>query len=358
MPTTSKRSRRAAALTAAVVALATAGGIAAASPAAADSRLLIGLGDSYSTGAGIPPEDQNLRDCPRSTQAYPMVAAAELGFTGQNHACGGAVLDDFTNTSRRGAPPQTADIGGADILTWTMGGNDVGGPRGVLESSSSAASMASFAAAAAALRPELVAAYTDVQRAAPGAQMFILGYPDIVPDSQQALEACLGATAQGLVAADIHHNVELLNAAIAAAAATVGATFVDTSASFDGHEMCTPEAYANAPDERSPESPGGSLHPNQAGHLMMAADLIAAIGGPDQPPPPAPAPPAPGPPVPAPPAPGPPAVGPPSIPGLSPEERAAARAVAVALLERIRDAGDRPGLDLSSLRDRFGAGGR
>jgi len=321
---------------AALAVLVLAGAIATATPASADNRLLVGMGDSYSTGAGIPPVDPGgtvggADQCVRSPAAYPMVAADELGFAGQNVACGGAVLSDFTAPSRRGAPPQVSAIGDADVIAFTMGGNDVGGPGGVLESSRSVASMAAFAASVEALGPQLVAAYLDVQGAAPAAGVYVLGYPDIVPDTQQALESCLGARAAGLTASDIHHNVDLLNAVIADAAARTGAVFVATTPSFAGHEMCTNDAYANAPEEPAPASPGGGLHPNEAGHLAMAAALIGAIGGTDQPSPP-----------PATPGPeNPPATGPSPIPGpvLSPQERAAARAVAAALLERIRATG-------------------
>lgn len=334
--------RRGAALAGLTAALVLAG-VAAAGPSYADPppegpRLLIGLGDSYSTGGGIPPADLSSETCHRSQRAYPLVAADELGFAGENVACGGAVLADFTSTSRRGEPPQITGIGGADIVAFTMGGNDVGGPGGVLESGADAASMAEFAAQVEALSPQLVAAYTDVQRAAAGAVLYVMGYPDIVPRTQQALDSCLGARARGLVAADIHYNVALLNAAIEAAAAAVDAVFVDTSPSFAGHEMCTAEAYANAPGELAAESPGGGMHPNELGHLVLAADLLAAIGEPGSPPP------APGPP--ADPRPGvPPVVGPPSVPqppGLTRQERAAAWAAAVALRHRIATWGGGP----------------
>jgi len=356
-PTPGRRHRLRQALAVAAAALVLVGVTAAATPAKADppapagppaaaaSRLLIGMGDSYSTGGWIPPVDPSSGLCNRSLHAYPLVAAGELGFDGQSVACGGAVLADFTSPSRRGAPPQTTDIADADILAWTMGGNDVGGPGGVLDSGADAASVTDFAAAVDALTPQLVAAYGDVQRAAPRAQMFVLGYPDIVPRTQQALEACLGARAAGLDIDDIHRNVALLNDAIGSAAAAAGAVYVDTSPSFAGHEMCTVDPFANAPEERAPTSPGGGMHPNERGHLMLAADLIAAIGTPAGPPvtdPPVPAPPVTDPLVPAPPVVGPPAI---PIPGLTPQERAVARVIAVALQHRIRGGDGHPGMD-------------
>lgn len=324
--------RRPSILSATLAALVMSGVIATAAPAQAATLLLVGMGDSYSTGAGIPPEEPGAGDCQRSTAAYPLVAAAELGITGHNVACGGAVLADFTATSRRGAPPQIQGVTGADLIAFTIGGNDVGGAGGVLDSSRTTASMTSFAATVEALTPQLLASYAAVAQAAPGAQIYALGYPDIVPRTQDELQTCLGPRAAGLSAADIHYNVELLNAAIAAAAASAGAVFVGTTPGFTGHEMCSAQPYANAPLDPAPASPGGALHPNELGHLAMAAALLAAIGGPDPLPPPA----QPGrrePPTSSPP--------PAPAPGLTPQERAAARATAQALLDRLLDAIDR-----------------
>jgi len=326
--------RRTRDLSAILAAVLLTGSVAIAGSAQAETRLLVGMGDSYSTGGGIPPVDQTSAQgaddqCERSLHAYPQVAADELGYAGESVACGGAVLSDFTTSSRRGAPPQTSGMADADLVAFTMGGNDVGGPNGVIDSSRTAASMTDFAAAVDALVPQLVAAYTDVRQAAPKAEVYVLGYPDIVPASQQALETCLGARASGLTAADIHYNVDLLNAAIAEASATSGAVFVATTPSFDGHEMCTAQPFANAPDEPLPAAPGGAMHPNELGHLTMAAELIAAIGGTGQPGPPPGQQPAPVPP---------PAVVPTPVPNpsLTPKERAAVRAIAEALLARLR----------------------
>lgn len=289
------------------------------------SRLLVGMGDSYSTGGWIPPVDPSSGLCNRSLHAYPLVAADALGVDGRSVACGGAVVADLTaHNTKRGTPPQVAGIGEADIVTLTIGGNDVGGPGGVLESGASADTSAAFAAQVDALRPRLVTGYRDVLAAAPHAQLYVLGYPDIAPGTQQAFDACLGERAAGLDAGAVHANVALLNAAIADAAAAAGAVFVDTTASFAGHEMCAEVAYANAPGDRTPASPGGGMHPNELGHLAMAADLLDTIA-------------AAGPPAAAPPAADPPVVGPPPVPGppWTAADRAAARAAAAVLRQLI-----------------------
>jgi len=302
-------------------------------PAPAAPRLLVGMGDSYSTGAGIPPADPSAGQCHRSLAAYPMLTAQELGFTGRSVACGGAQLADLTTSTRPGVPPQITGIADADVVAVTIGGNDLGGPGGVLQSAENSASMGSFAAAVHALGPQLVAGYTAIRRAAPRAELYVLGYPDIVPDTQAGLEACLGAQAYGLDAAGIHANIALLNTAVAGAAASTGAVFVPTAPAFAGHEMCTERAYANAPRDWLADSPGGGLHPNALGHLAMAADLADAIAGVDPPATSPVDPPA------GPPAVGPPAVGPPSVPAppWTAAERAAARAAGAALRQQLTD---------------------
>jgi len=336
MPTSPKLSRCTSVLGVALAGFVLAGITVTAAPAQADSLLLVGMGDSYSTGAGIPPAESPTDLCNRSARAYPLLAADELGFEGRNVACGGAVVADLTATGRRGEAPQVNGLAGADVVALTIGGNDVGGPNGVLDASRSAAAMADFAAAVNALAPHLTDAYLDIQRAAPQASVFVLGYPDIVPQTQEALIACLGSSAQGLSEVDIHHNVTILNQAVDAAAVAAGAVFVATTPAVAGHEMCTDQPYANSPGDRTPASPGGVMHPNELGHLVMATELIAAIGGPDGPPA-----------GPVPPVTGPPAISPTPPPDtnpvLSPQERAAARAVAAILRDRIRGALDRLG---------------
>jgi len=290
-------------------------------PATADvPRLLVGMGDSYSTGAGIRPADPTAGQCHRSLRAYPLLAASELGYAGRNVACGGARLGDLTISTRPGVPPQIAGIAGADLVAVTIGGNDVGGPGGVLQSSADAAAMVSFTAAVHALGPQLIAGYTAIRRAAPGAELYVLGYPDIVPDTQRQLTDCLGPTAAGLDAAGIHTNIALLNTTIADAAASTGARFVPTTPAFAGHEMCTERAYANAPGDWAAPSPGGGLHPNALGHLAMAAALADAIATVDPTDPPVIAPP--------------PVAGPPA-PSWTAAERAAAAELRQQILARL-----------------------
>lgn len=244
--------------------------------AAPPLRQLVGLGDSYTTGIGIPPSDGS--SCGRSTRAYPLAAARALGAAGRSVACGGAVVADLTAPGRSGEPAQVDGLGGADLVALTIGGNDVGGPHGVLDSAASPAAMAQFAAAVRALGPRLTDALVAIRRAAPDATLYILGYPDVMPRTDRALADCLGARAAGLAAAAVHASIEDLNQVVRSAATTAGAVFVDPAAAFAGHEMCTPTPYANPPN-RPAAWAGAALHPNVLGHRALAAELVAAIAG-------------------------------------------------------------------------------
>jgi lysophospholipase L1-like esterase len=95
----------------------------------------VALGDSYSagTGLGLPGVD-----CDRDGGAYPNVAAFTLAAQGRislrtfrSVACSGASTDAYWNGQGtpigvRVAPQRAAVTGEADVVTLTLGGNDIG----------------------------------------------------------------------------------------------------------------------------------------------------------------------------------------------------------------------------------------
>lgn len=245
-------------------------------PAAASRTVLVSLGDSYSAGIGVTPFEVGSEPCLRSEHAYAMVAAAELGFDGRSVACGGAVTADLTHRDEHGEAPQIDGIGDADYIAFTMGGNDVGGPVGVLTSTFSSTRSDDFAARVRDLGPLLAAGYAAVRDAAPRATIFVLGYPDSLPRNQAGMTECFRPIGGFLDVIEAHDNVTRLNDAVATAAASAGIIYLDTTDTFAGHEMCTARPYANGIGGQ-PDSPGASLHPNELGHQVLADLLVAAI---------------------------------------------------------------------------------
>lgn len=191
------------------------------------------------------------------------MAADSLGLDGKSVACSGA-WPQFVyqpNTIKH-LPPQSSQISGADIVALTVGPDGVlGGGRGVIRADPDEF----LVALEVELEPPLTLAYQSVYAGAPGAEVFVLEYPDIVPRGQANFEHCFGRRADGIRAADAHENVTNLNLKIKEIAERTGATFVSTSARFLHHEQCTAEPYAEG------------LHPNNAGNRQMAIALVTAI---------------------------------------------------------------------------------
>jgi lysophospholipase L1-like esterase len=259
-------------------------GLSIASTAARDSSykpLLVGMGDSFTSGYGLPPYEPNSIDneCYRSQQSYPVLAAEMLGFDVKNVSCSGALPADFT-TARYGVETAQADsIADADFIAFTIGGMSVGGPRGILEAAANADANADFHRELEQLKPVLRATSEAVHRAAPEATIFALGYPDIVPVGRLTLARCVGLQAVGIDVDVLHQNVAALNDTIADAAASAGVIFVPTTPSFADHDICSREPYAFSPHAAAARGvePDGVLHPNAAGQRQLADDLVAAI---------------------------------------------------------------------------------
>lgn len=90
------------------------------------------LGDSYSSGEGNPPFEygtdvSNTNGCHRSLQAYPRLLQSDLDLGSTAFvACSGATTANITG-GQWNEPPQTdALTGETEVVTLTIGGNDVG----------------------------------------------------------------------------------------------------------------------------------------------------------------------------------------------------------------------------------------
>jgi hypothetical protein len=215
------------------------------------------------------------------------------------------------------------------LITLTVGGDDIGFSkiaRTCVKTGPSLAPIANGAAnpdyiahcqsvigpdisrRLAALEDDLIALYRSIQRAAPQAQIFVIGYPRIVPTA--ATQDCSGWVwredgapgsrfgvqahwkIESDVAAWVAGIVTALNDVIEHASAAVGLHFVDVEDAFSGHEIC-PNGRVY-PDDTSPaEVPWAngvlvdrhldvstySFHPNGLGQQRLAQIVRVAIAG-------------------------------------------------------------------------------
>jgi len=172
-------------------------------PPAAELKY-VAMGDSFSSGEGVSPFDsstdvpsgpsKNL--CHRSSDAYarqldrdPAVSLQLVSFA----ACSGAKTDQINgvwspNDQKNANEPaqDTALSSSTDVVTVSIGGNDVQFSDFVQQclflDCSAASVQQSFAAQVDNLGSKLDGAYNDILTKAPNATVYVVGYPQIMPD--------------------------------------------------------------------------------------------------------------------------------------------------------------------------------
>jgi lysophospholipase L1-like esterase len=259
---------RVGAVSLAAMAAATTFGIPSAS--AHDSkRVIVGMGDSFTAGEGAPPFDPRTNteenSCHRSLFSYPNVAATLTRRANvRNVACSGAETTDLFTTFKT-EPAQVSKLKGATDIVLTIGGNDIDALGAVTDPPTPE----EYAAQLQELAPKLINTYTRIQAAAPNAELHVMGYPLLFAAGPQP--GCFLDEAQRafLITAQ-----NALNQTIQAAAGAAGANYVDDSAAFAGHELCTTRPWVNAPNAEHPEY---SLHPNHAGYVALGVRVKQAL---------------------------------------------------------------------------------
>jgi lysophospholipase L1-like esterase len=279
----------------AVVAVALAISAAALTPAHAAERLsgvYVALGDSYTSGPGIPDQIPGSLLCFRSDHNYPSLVAQAINpasFT--DASCAGAVTANMTSPQGLAAPQFNA-LGPQDrLVTVGIGGNDVGfasiavtcivlallNPSGApCQAHYTSGGTDQVAAAIAQTAPKIAAVLRGIHQRAPRARVLLIGYPDIVPDSASD---CAPGVNDPLAVGDIpwiNGEENALNRMLATQAAANGATYVNTYRSSIRHDAC------QAPGTRWIEGivnvqNAFPIHPNALGMRNDARQILVAL---------------------------------------------------------------------------------
>jgi len=279
----------------AVVAVALAISALAMTPARAADRFsgaYVALGDSYTSGPGIPGQIPGSLLCFRSDHNYPSLLAQAIhpvSFT--DVSCAGAVTANMTGPQLLAAP-QFSALGPDDrLVTVGIGGNDVGfasiavtcialallDPSGApCQAHYTSGGTDQIAVAIAQTAPKIAAVLRGIHQRARHARVVLVGYPDIVPDSASD---CAPGVNDPLASGDIpwiDGEEQALNRMLATQAAANGATYVDTYHSSIGHDAC------QAPGARWIEGivnvqNAFPIHPNALG--MRNGQILAALNG-------------------------------------------------------------------------------
>ncbi|OIJ90066.1 GDSL family lipase [Streptomyces sp. MUSC 14] len=241
----------------------------------------VALGDSYTSGPGIPAQvDAN---CARSDHNYPsLVAAGRKTSTFTDVSCAGATTAEMWQAQGTNGPQLDAVRRDTDLVTLQIGGNDVGfgpiietcarlaaqDPAGnPCERSYEAAGYDRLTLAIAQTAPKVARVLRAVHARAPHARVIVVGYPDLLPDDG------IGCFPQVPFAQGdfvyLRDTEKRLNLMLRLVAAVNRAAYVDTYGPTVGHDMCKSPADRWIEPLR-PAAPAAPAHPNARGEQAMA----------------------------------------------------------------------------------------
>lgn len=253
----------------------------------------VALGDSYTAAplVGPPTAEDVPLGCIQSVNNYPHLIRPLTG------------LRDFTDASCSGA--QTTDMLGSQgvtpgpakpqfdaltaetrLVTLGIGGNDAGFGS-IIQACISALPWGSpcrdkyvkngtdtLATKINSVGPKVAAVIAGIKQRSPLAKIFVVGYPDILPENGKGCWPVLPVTSTDLkYLLTVEKN---LNAMIKAQAQAGGAVYVDTYTPSIGHDACKPP-WSRWIEPLVPTLPGAPVHPNTAGAAAMAAIVWNAI---------------------------------------------------------------------------------
>jgi lysophospholipase L1-like esterase len=238
------------------------------------------LGDSYSSGEGNPPFDRASGACHRSPAGWPRVVARQKrGIALIAHiACSGATSRALRHRYNE-EPPQLRQLSSlprpADLVTITIGGNDIGFARVLADCYVSDCVLDGGLARArtrirTALPRILVRDYRRLIAADPHGTVVVVGYPRLFPGSRSEAVGCAWLSERER--ATLNRLAGLLDRITARSARRAGLRYVSVLHALDHHELCT---------RRSWVYPIGPLGGQLRGHPLAAGqDALAAIVGP------------------------------------------------------------------------------
>jgi lysophospholipase L1-like esterase len=253
------------AVLAVIATLALVGAAATAAPAAEHRVVYDALGDSYASGYGVPPYGA----CGRSQSAYAVQLDGRHRIRLDDFvACAGATTVSLVTGGQLAALD-----GDTDLVTLTIGGNDIGWSSAVTAclggtDAQCAGAVALVDARSTGQLPALLdTVYSQVAAAAPNARVVVVGYPRLFSPEDGAYLAASPAELGALNAA-----ADTLDTVIAAAADRAGFQLVDVRKRFNGHGANSPDPWILGPADPA------AFHPTAEGYEAYTAAVSSALG--------------------------------------------------------------------------------
>ncbi|MFK0283061.1 SGNH/GDSL hydrolase family protein [Streptomyces sp. NPDC090499] len=258
-------------------------GVMAASAATPAARTVdhVALGDSYASGPGIPTQVDAA--CARSGRNYPSLLAAATRRRLTDVSCAGATAAALAGPQGSQQPQLDALGAGMDVVTLTIGGNDIGFSgdlatcAGLMAEDLAGNPCQTFFTSDGTDRlaqrvddtaPRVAAALDAVRQRAPRAEVVVVGCPDLFPDDGVGCTGSVVPLAAGDFAC-LRDTEKKLNAMLARQAAAHGARYADTYTPTVGHDMCRP-AGERWIEPLAATAPAAPAHPDAEGEQAMA----------------------------------------------------------------------------------------
>lgn len=242
----------------------------AAPTASARASTLVALGDSFTAGPGIGRAQDGAGFCQRSASNWPSLLAATADLELRDVSCVGATTADLASTVASGVLDA-----GPRVVTVAAGGNDSGLFSSLISSCAGGGNTCRSFVEEDVPRilkqttSDVVSLLTTVRRAAPDAEVVLVGYPRIVPESGTC--AALGVSASGVELLESAESA--LDQGLAAAAERAGEKYVAVREASRGHDACAgPEAWTNG--RTAADGDGIFFHPTTRG-MKAVAELVA-----------------------------------------------------------------------------------
>jgi hypothetical protein len=280
-----KRMRLAALSVAALVGVGAAG-LTACQPA---PDTYVALGDSYTAGPLILDQSLEPLGCLRSNRNYPRVArplvkAAKF----VDVSCSGAQTEDFFRPQGVTPGPNPAQFDALNantkIVTIGIGGNDIGF-SGIVQNCVELNPLGSgckgdyvtggrdlLRERIAATSSDIDAVLVEAKRRAPRAEIFVVGYPTILPETGNGCWPTVPIVASDV--AYLRGVAKALNTMLQQRATANGVHYVDTATSSIGHDLCSGSRWVEA---IVPTRDAAPVHPNASGMANTGRVVAAAI---------------------------------------------------------------------------------
>ncbi len=252
----------------------------------------VALGDSYVAGPLIPNQSLSPLGCLRSDKNYPSLTRSGINVSRfKDVSCSGAQTEDFyqaqdVTPGPANAPQLDALDGRTKVVTVGIGGNDIGFSDIVktcaLQNPFGSGCKADYVhdgrdelrERIAVTAPDVRQAFADIKARATKAEIFVVGYPTVVPASGNGCYPRVPLLPQDVPY--LRDIANALNTMIAQQAAAEGVRYVDVATPSIGHDVCASSSQRWV-EGIIPTAPAAPVHPNAKGMAATASVVTAAI---------------------------------------------------------------------------------